>query len=78
MCKLCEERTDYAWIDKGWLYMEDAQIPNGVVTFPVHYCPWCGRKLDDERMMPKIVTRDMKEQMREQEAENYDPSEDLC
>ena len=69
MCKLCEERTTYAWIDEGWLYMEDAQIPNGVVTFPVHYCPWCGRELKDERMMPKIVTRDMKEQMREQEAE---------
>lgn len=69
MCKLCEERATYAWIKEGWLYMEDSQIPNGVVTFPVHYCPWCGRKLDDERMMPKIVTHDMKEQMREQEAE---------
>ena len=70
MCKLCEERTTYAWIDEGWLYMEDVKIPNGVVTFPVHYCPWCGRELRDGRVMPKITPREWKHQMQEQEAEN--------
>ena len=69
MCKLCENKLDYAKIEEGWLHLQDESLPNAVITFPVHYCPWCGTKLE-ERMMPKITPRSWKHQMQEQEAEN--------
>lgn len=75
MCVLCENKSASASLVKGWLYLER----NGVsIQFPVHYCPWCGKEQEDERMMPKITPREWKWEMQEQEAENYDPSEDLC
>ena len=71
MCKLCDNKLDYAKIEEGWLYLEDESMPKAVITFPCHYCPWCGEDMSgDERMMPKITPREWKEQMREQEAEN--------
>lgn len=71
MCDLCEGKgLDYAKIKNGWLYMSDDAFPEAVFTFPVHFCPWCGKKQKDERMMPKITPRDWKYQMQEQEAEN--------
>ena len=75
MCKLCENKLDYAKIEEDWLYLEDESLPNAVIAFPCHYCPWCGVKtsrgsFDFGRMMPKITPHDWKEQMREQEAEN--------
>lgn len=59
MCKLCEGKLEYAKIKEGWLYLEDEQLSDAVITFAVHYCPWCGDKLSDERMMPELneVTR---------------------
>lgn len=69
MCKLCEGKLTNRKIEEGWLYLEDDQLPNAVIAFPVHYCPWCGRKLRDERMMPRITPKAWKEQMQEQEAE---------
>lgn len=78
MCKLCEGKLDYARIEEGWLYIESEINKVYDMTFPCSYCPWCGEKINNERMMPRIVTHHMKEEMREQEAESYDPSEDLC
>ena len=78
MCKLCENKIDYAWIEEGWLYLmseslSDAKITvpsDAVVTFPCHYCPWCGKIMREERMMPRITPKEWKHQMQEQEAEN--------
>ena len=75
MCKLCENKSRAGKIVKGWLYLER----NGkTIEFPVHHCPWCGEKQKEERIMPGITPREWKWEMQEQEAENYDPSEDLC
>ena len=78
MCKLCEGKLINRKVKDGWLFIIDDQLPNGSIAFPVHYCPWCGKEQEDERMMPKITPREWKWQMQEQEAENYDPSEELC
>lgn len=70
MCKLCENKLDYAKIEEGWLYLEDESIPDGVITFPCHHCPWCGEEMREERTMPRITPKEWKYQMQEQEAEN--------
>ena len=69
-CKLCEQKLDWAWIDEGWLYMQHPNTKEEMLTFPVHFCPWCGKKFDEERMMPKITPKEWKHQMQEQEVEN--------
>ena len=70
MCKLCEGKLDYARIEEGWLYIESEIDKVYDMTFPCSYCPWCGEKMPDERMMPRITPRSWKHQMQEQEAEN--------
>ena len=70
MCKLCEGKLTNRRVEDGWLYLEDDQLPNAIISFPVHFCPWCGKKMDGERIMPKVTPRDWKYQMQEQEAEN--------
>lgn len=78
MCKLCEGKLNYANINNGWLILKDEQLPEALITFPASYCPWCGTKQKNDRFMPKVTPREWKHQMQEQEAENYDSSEDLC
>lgn len=70
MCKLCENKLDYAKIEEGWLYLQEESLPNAVITFPISYCPWCANKLAQGRMMPRITPKEWKHQMQEQEAEN--------
>ena len=74
MCKLCEGkyRPSYFMIQEGWLYVFSPESNNSIAEFPIAYCPWCGTKLKSERLMPRIMTKEMKYQMQEQEAENYD------
>ena len=67
MCRLCEDKTSIGKIKHGWLYIH---WEGGDGTFPVHFCPWCAKKIKEERMMPKITPRDWKYQMQEQEVDN--------
>lgn len=70
MCNLCDNQLDYAKIEEEWLYLEDDELEGVVITFPCHYCPWCGKKMNGERMMPRVTPKTWKHQMQEQEAEN--------
>lgn len=67
MCRLCENKTSIAKINDGWLCID---WDNGGARFPVHYCPWCAKKIKEERMMPKVTPKYWKYEMQEQEAEN--------
>ena len=71
MCKLCENKLDYAYINEGWLYVTcNNCCSKDTSEIPIHFCPWCGEKLKEkESMMPKITPRDWKYQMQDQEAE---------
>ena len=71
MCELCENKVEYATIEDGFLYMEDVNLPKATITFPVHFCPWCGKDLNvHAHDLPKITPRAWKYQMQEQEEEN--------
>jgi hypothetical protein len=70
MCELCNNHLTYAQIKGGWLYLIEEGDSDAVITFPIEYCPWCSKKITEQRMMPKITPRDWKYQMQEQEAEN--------
>ena len=74
MCKLCEGKYHPAYFElkEGWLYIFTPESDKSVAEFPISYCPWCGTKLKSERLMPRIITKEMKYQMQEQEAENYE------
>ena len=74
MCGLCDgtSKMSYAEVKEGWLHLYTEEVKDGMIAFPVTYCPWCGEKVKDSRMMPKITPRDWKYQMQEQEAEDAD------
>lgn len=74
MCKLCENKLDYAYIYEGWVYIKCNNCGTQDTTgLPINFCPWCGEKITGNKsIMPKIVPRAWKYQMQEQEAENYE------
>ena len=71
MCKLCDGEYETAYIDEhGWLHVMVIGQDNTFTCFPIHYCPWCAKKIKDQTKLPKITPRDWKYQMQEQEADN--------
>ena len=76
MCRLCDGEYETAYIDEhGWLHVMVIGKDNTFTCFPIHFCPWCGKKVEDKMKLPKITPRDWKYQIQEQEAERIE--EDL-